>query len=87
MNKRIRKKKMTQKRNASRKLILSMDDGIDKYRMLMIHVIRYGDCGFFNEVVGPGPHYIILPRMNSKGLFYRMMLEYLNKKEAENATN
>lgn len=29
MNKRIRKKKITQKRNASRKLILGMDEGID----------------------------------------------------------
>lgn len=60
MNKRIRKKKMTQKRNASRKLILSMDDGIDKDCMLMRHVIRFGDYVFAKEVIGPGPYYIIL---------------------------
>lgn len=81
MNKRIRKKKMTQKRNASRKLILSMNEGDDKYRMLMLHIIRFGDCKFFYEAVGPGPHYIVLPRMTGKTLFYRSMLEYLNKKE------
>lgn len=51
MNKRIRKKKITQKRNASRKLILSMDNGIDKDCMLMRHVIRFGDRGFFNELI------------------------------------
>ena len=82
MNKRIRKKKITQKRNASRKLILSMDDGIDRDRMLMLHIIRFGDSRFFYEVLGPGPYYIItMPRMNGKRLFYRLMYEHLNKKE------
>lgn len=81
MNKRIRKKKITQKRNASRKLILSMDDGDNKNCMLMSHAIQFGDYGFVYEVIGPGPHYIVMPRMNSKSLFYRSMLEYLNKKE------
>ena len=79
MNKRIRKKHFTQKRNASRKLILSMDDSDDKYRMLMLHIIRFGDDGFVHEVLGPGPHYIIMPRMNGKRLFYRWMLSYLDK--------
>lgn len=65
MNKRIRKKKMTQKRNASRKLILSMDDGIDKYRMLMVHIIRFGDDGFFDKVARPGSNCIIIPRIIS----------------------
>lgn len=81
MNKRIRKKKITQKRNASRKLILSMDDGIDRDRMLMLHIIRFGDSGFFYEVLGPRPYYITMPRMNGKRLFYRLMYEHLNKKE------
>jgi len=83
MNKRIQKKKMTQKRNASRKLILSMDDSDDKYRMLMLHIIRFGDDGFVHEVLGPGPHYIIMPRMNGKMLFRDMMLEYYNKIKKE----
>lgn len=83
MNKRIRKKKMTQKRNASRKLILSMDEGIDKWRMLMIHVIRFGDRRFFNEVIGQR-HYLVMPRATSKTLFYRWLLEYSNEKEANN---
>jgi hypothetical protein len=51
MNKRIRKKHFTQKRNASRKLILSMDDSDDKYRMLMLHIIRFGDDGFCNSIL------------------------------------
>ena len=83
MNKRIQKKKMTQKRNASRKLILSMDDSDDKYRMLMLHSIRFDDAGFVHEVLGPGPHYIIVPRMNGKMLFRDMMLEYYNKIKKE----
>lgn len=62
MNKRIRKKKITQKRNASRKAILSMDEGLDKDHALMIHVIRFGDRRFFDEVIGPGPHYLVMPR-------------------------
>lgn len=81
MNKRIRKKKMSQKRNASRKLILSMNEGLDKDRALMVHVIRFGDCRFFDEVIGPGPHYLIMPRHVGKLLFCDMVLEYLNKKE------
>ncbi len=81
MNKRIQKKKLTQKRNASRKLILSMDEGIDKDHALMLHVIRFNDPGFFHEVIGPGPHYLVMPRMNGKRLFCNLMLEYLNKKE------
>lgn len=83
MNKRIRKKKMTQKRNASRKLILSMDEGIDKYRMLMIHVIRFGDRVFFNELIDQR-HYIVMPRVTSKILFYSWMLEYSNEKGTNN---
>lgn len=79
MNKRIRKKKMVKKRNESRKQILSMNDGDDKYRMLMLHAIRFNDCGFVYEVIGPGPHYIIMPRMNGKILFRRLMLEYLKR--------
>ena len=79
MNKRIQKKKITRKRNASRKQILSMDEGVDKYRMLMLHVIRFDDCEFVNEAIGPGQHYIVLPRMNGKKLFCDMMLEYFKK--------
>jgi len=81
MNKRIRKKHFTQKRNASRKLILSMEEGDDKDRMLMLHIIRFGDDGFAHEVLGPGPHYIIIPRMIGKRLFCNAILDYLNKKE------
>lgn len=83
MNKRIRKKKITQKRNASRKLILSMNEGIDKDRMLMIHVIRFGDRGFFREVIGPGPHYLVMPRHVGRLLFYDVVLGYLNKGDRE----
>lgn len=86
MNKRIRKKKMTQKRNASRKLILSMDDDIDKWRMLMLHVIRFGDYGFVREVIGLR-NYLAMPRVTSKTLFYRWMLGYSNEKEVQDATN
>ena len=73
MNKRIRKKKLTQKRNASRKIILSMDEGIDKNIALMKHIILFGDCDFFHEVIGPGQYYIVLPRMNSNLLEKTMM--------------
>ena len=82
---RIKKKKMTQKRNASRKLILSMEEGDDKDRMLMRHVILFNDYKFFHEVEGNvWPYYVIIPRINGKRFFYRLMLEYinnLNKKE------
>lgn len=75
MNKRIRKKKMTQKRNASRKLILSMDDGADRDCMIMKHMIRFDDYTFFHEVEGNVcPYSVIIP----------LMLEHinnLNKKE------
>lgn len=81
MNKRIRKKKITQKRNASRKLILSMNEGLDKDHALMVHVIRFGDRRFFDEVIGPGPYYLIMPRHVGKLSFCNMALEYLNKKE------
>jgi len=81
MNKRIRKKHFIQKRNASRKLILSMEEGDDKDRMLILHIIRFGDDGFVHEVLGPGPHCIIMPRMNGKRLFCNAILDYLNKKE------
>jgi len=81
MNKRIRKKKITQNRNASRKLILSMNEGLDKDRALMVHVIRFGDRRFFDEVIGPGPHYLVMPRRVGKLLLCNMVLEYLNKKE------
>lgn len=81
MNKRIQKKKLTQKRNASRKAILSMDEGLDKDRALMRHVILFHDPEFFHEVIGPGPYYVVMPRMNGKKLFCDLMLEYLNKKE------
>lgn len=83
MNKRIRKKKITQKRNASRKLILSMNEGVDRDRMLMTHVIRFGDYGFFRKVIGPG-YYIVPARMSSTKLLYNIALEYFNKKEKEN---
>lgn len=86
MNKRIRKKKMTQKRNASRKLILSMDEGIDKYRILMMHVIRFDDLGFFKEYIGQH-YYLVMPRMTSKTLFYKWMFDYPDEKEVQNATN
>ena len=69
MNKRIRKKKMTQKRNKSRKQILSMPEGIDKDRMLMSHIIRFGDAKFFNEVIGP-ESYIVMPRGVGRSLCY-----------------
>lgn len=86
MNKRIRKKKMTQKRNPSRKLILSMDEGDDKYHMLMLHVIRFGDYGFVREVIGQR-NYLAMPRVTSKTLFYRWMFDYPDEKEVQNATN
>lgn len=63
MNKRIRKKKITQKRNASRKFILSMKEGFDKYEMLMRHAILFDDYKFVNEIIGP----------------HRWMLSYLDK--------
>ena len=81
MNKRIQKKKITRKRNASRKAILSMDEGLEKDRALMLHVIRFNDPGFFHEVIGPGSYYVVTPRMNGKMLFRDLILEYLNKKE------
>jgi len=79
MNKRIQKKKMTQKRNASRKLILSMDDDFDKYDMLIRHAILFDDYKFVREVIGPESHYLVIPRMIGKRLFYRWMLSYLDK--------
>lgn len=80
MNKRIRKKKITQKRNASRKFILSMKEGFDKDRMLMRHAILFDDYKFVHEVSGP-ECYIIMPRKMGRTLAYNMMYEHLNKKE------
>ncbi len=85
MNKRIQKKKITQKRNASRKFILSMEEGDDKDRMLHQHVILFNDYKFFHEIEGNvWPYYVIIPRGNGKRFFCRLMLEHinnLNKKE------
>jgi hypothetical protein len=56
-----------------------MNEGIDRDRMLMLHVIRFGDPEFFEEVIGPGPYYVMMPRMNGKILFRDMMTEYYKK--------
>ena len=77
MNKRIRKKHLTKKRNASRKLILSMNDGFDKDRMLMLHVIRFGDDGFFHEVIGPDRRYIVMPSSMGRTLVHDMIAELI----------
>ena len=50
MNKRIQKKKMTQKRNASRRIIEN-SEGDDKYQKLMFHCIKYDDFKFAKDIL------------------------------------
>lgn len=78
MNKRIRKKKMTQKRNVSRKLILSMEEGFNKDDMLMRHAILFDDYKFIHEVIR-SECYIVMPRKIGSMLAYNMMFELLKK--------
>jgi len=74
MNKRIRKKKMTQKRNASRRIIGNLE-GCDKYQKLMIHCIKYDDFKFAKDILGNEKVYVVLPRMNGKYYFAKKLLE------------
>lgn len=50
MNKRIRKKHFTQKRNASRRIIENLE-GDDKYQKLMAHCIKYDDFKFAKDIL------------------------------------
>jgi hypothetical protein len=52
-----------------------MKDGFEKDRMLMLHVIRFGDDEFFHEVRRTDRRYIVIPRGMGRTLVRDMIRE------------